>query len=99
MLEPAGDTDRVYEDPEADTGPGRESGSSDSTVEGTEKAGNTDGKEEKKEGPEPGERQETGSGPEKKEEKEDIDYELFTGDELQEKLKEREGEHNEQQKK
>ena len=35
------------------------------------KAGNTDGKEEKKEGPEPGERQETGSGPEKKEEKEE----------------------------
>ena len=36
---------------------------------------------------------------EKKEEKEDTDYELYTGDELQEKLKEREGEHNEQQKK
>ena len=71
MLEPAGDTDRVYEDPEADIGLEKESGSSDSTVEGTEKAGNTDGKEEKKEGPEPGERQETGSGPEKKEEKEE----------------------------
>ena len=40
-------------------------------MEGTEKAGNTDGKEEKKEGPEPGERQEAGSGPEKKEEKEE----------------------------
>ena len=71
MLEPAGDTDRVYEDPEADIGLEKESGSSDSTVEGTEKAGNTDGKEEKKEGPEPGERQEAGSGPEKKEEKEE----------------------------
>ena len=64
--EPAADAEEISDDTEADIGTDRRSGSFDSIMEGVEKTGGTDGKEEDKE-----KDPETVPGSEKKEEKEE----------------------------